>query len=197
VRVNLLGPLQLFVAGEEVDVPGRRRRAVLALLALSSGHVVSAEGLVDAIWPEDPPQTGRQALHSHISRLRRHLGPAGARLRRVGPGYALDLDEGEFDVARMRSASRAVSEQLGRDPRSAAHLADEALSLWRGVALEEFAGYRSLEAEAVGLDEVFLRLRDDLMEARLVGELAPVTHAAAAAALEQPLRERTSTLLMR
>ena len=33
VRVEVLGPLRLFVGDEVVEVPGPKRRAVLALLA--------------------------------------------------------------------------------------------------------------------------------------------------------------------
>ena len=34
LRVDVLGPLRLLVDGDPVDVPGERRRALLALLAL-------------------------------------------------------------------------------------------------------------------------------------------------------------------
>ena len=37
VRVEMLGPLRLFVGDEVVDVPGPKRRAVLALLAGGGG----------------------------------------------------------------------------------------------------------------------------------------------------------------
>ena len=37
LRIELLGPLRVTVAGEVVDVAGPRRRAVLALLALAAG----------------------------------------------------------------------------------------------------------------------------------------------------------------
>jgi DNA-binding SARP family transcriptional activator len=35
--VDLLGPLRLIVAGSPVEVPGPKRRAVLALLAMAGG----------------------------------------------------------------------------------------------------------------------------------------------------------------
>ncbi|GAA2858474.1 hypothetical protein GCM10010517_16920 [Streptosporangium fragile] len=76
VRVEVLGPLRLLVGGAPVDVPGPKRRAVLALLALAEGRIVTADRLVDALWPAEAPESGRQALHNHVSRLRAHLGPA-------------------------------------------------------------------------------------------------------------------------
>jgi len=48
LRVDLLGPLVLRVDGRAVDVPGARRRALLALLALEGDRGMSAERLIDA-----------------------------------------------------------------------------------------------------------------------------------------------------
>jgi hypothetical protein len=61
-------------------VRGPKRRAVLALLAMADGRAVTADHLVDALWPSEPPESGRAALYSHLSRLRGHLGSAAARL---------------------------------------------------------------------------------------------------------------------
>ena len=53
------------------------------------GRVVGVDRLVDALWPDDPPEDAAQALYNHVSRLRRRprcrrrtAGPAGRRLRR-------------------------------------------------------------------------------------------------------------------
>src|SRR5918999_4194245 len=92
VRVELLGPLRLAVEGTPVDVPGPKRRAVLALLAAAEGRGATADHLLDALWPAEPPESGRAALQSHVSRLRGHLGPGGSRLVSAGGGYPLALD---------------------------------------------------------------------------------------------------------
>ena len=55
VRVDVLGPLRLRVDGRSVDVRGPKRRAVLALLALAEGRTVTVDQVVDALWPDDPP----------------------------------------------------------------------------------------------------------------------------------------------
>ena len=78
VRVDVLGPLRLASTACRSTCAGPKRRAVLALLALAEGRAVTADQLVDALWPTTPPESGRAALHSHVSRLRGHLGP-GAR----------------------------------------------------------------------------------------------------------------------
>ena len=84
--VDVLGPLLLTVGGAAVPVPGSRRRALLVVLALAGGRVVGTDRLVDTLWPDEPPDNAVQALYSHVSRLRGHLGPVADRLERSAGG---------------------------------------------------------------------------------------------------------------
>src|SRR5262245_50058078 len=173
--IDVLGPLTLTVEGRAVHVPGRRRRALLALLALEAGRTVSTERLVESLWPDDAPANAVPALYNHVSRLRGHLGPQAERLARQEGGYRLDLEPFELDLDAVR---RLAAEDVAAG-----------LALWRGRALEEFRSLPALEAESVGLDELALQLGDQLLEQRLArGE--EVTVEAAAAAAASPLRER-------
>jgi DNA-binding SARP family transcriptional activator len=108
VRVELLGPLQLVVGGEPVEVRGPKRRAILALLAFGEGRTVTVDLLVDALWPGDAPESARQALHSHVFRLRAQLGPAATRLQTRPDGYRLDLATDDLDVAQARALLAAA-----------------------------------------------------------------------------------------
>lgn len=182
LRVELLGPLRLLVDGVPVDVPGSRRRAVLAVLAMAQGREVSRTALVDELWPDDPPRDATQAVQSHVSRLRRHLGPYADRLRHGEGGYVLDLGDGGLDVADARRLADT-------DPAGA-------LLLWRGDALDEFVERPGLAVEKVALDELRLRLRDDATEAAITAGTSRSADAASAVAVS-PLRERTVILLMR
>lgn len=113
MRVEVLGPLRLVVDGTPVDVPGPKRRAVLALLALAEGRTVTVDHLLDALWPSEVPGSGRQALHTHVSRLRAHLGPAAPRLQTWRDGYRLGLGTDELDVTQARvllARARTVGE---------------------------------------------------------------------------------------
>ncbi len=184
--VDVLGPLALRVHGRDVEVPGSQRRALLALLALEGGRVVGAERLQGALWPEGPPENAAQALYNHVSRLRGHLGDLARRLQRQAGGYRLVVEPDEVDAdAARRLAGRA-------DLASAA----TALELWRGDALEEFRAWPALEAAAVSLDELRLRLRDDILEGQLALARPGVAADAATAVGEAPLRERTVMLLV-
>ena len=86
-------------------MPGPKRRAVLALLALAEGRPVPVDRLVDALWPTEMPDSARQALHTHVSRLRAHLGVAATRLQTRLDGYRLDLDPADLDVTQARACS--------------------------------------------------------------------------------------------
>jgi DNA-binding SARP family transcriptional activator len=160
--------------------PGVRRRALLVLLAVEGERGASAERLVDALWPDDPPENAVQALYNHVSRLRGHLGSLGDRLERHGSGYRLRLEPFELDA----DAARRLAPS---NPRAA-------LALWRGPALAEFRSLPALEIAAIALDELSTQLVDDQLEARLRSGDRDVTVDAAAAAAASPLRERTALL---
>lgn len=196
LSVDVLGPLLLRVQGRAVEVPGVRRRALLALLAVESGRPIGAERLVECLWPEEPPENAVQALYSHVSRLRGHFGALADRIQRQGGGYRLHLEPDELDADAARRLARAVTAP-GVSPAAAADLARSALDLWRGPACEEFRWVPALEVASVGLDELRLRLLDDLVETRLALGDRTVASDAAAAAAASPLRERTALLHIR
>jgi predicted ATPase/DNA-binding SARP family transcriptional activator len=183
LRVDVLGPLVLHVEGAPVHVPGARRRALLALLALEGDRGVGTERLVDALWPDDPPSDAAQALYNHVSRLRGHLAGMAGRLERQPRGYRLRLQPHELDADSARRLAPA-------DPAAA-------LALWRGVALEEFRTVPEIEVASVALDELRLQLVDDLVDARLASGDSHVVVTAAEAAAASPLRERTALLHVR
>jgi predicted ATPase/DNA-binding SARP family transcriptional activator len=197
VRVDLLGPLQLRVGEAAVEVPGARRRALLALLALADGRAVGVDTLVDALWPDDPPGSGPPALLSHVSRVRHHLGDEAHRLRRVGPAYVLELDPPGTDVALARSLAARAAQELDRDPATALDLVRRARALWRGQALEGLEEFPDLVPEVVGLAELHRRLVDDELDARI--RTGDVTSCEDAARLRRadPLAERTAMLHVR
>src|SRR5947208_6405049 len=70
IEVRLLGPFELLVGGQAVHVGSVKQRAVLALLALQAGKVVSSDTLCDVVWATDQPVSLSATLHSVISRLR-------------------------------------------------------------------------------------------------------------------------------
>ncbi|MGZ4296653.1 MAG: AfsR/SARP family transcriptional regulator [Solirubrobacteraceae bacterium] len=62
LELGILGPLQVRLSGNPpVALGGVRQRAVLAVLALNAGQVVSTDRLVDDLWGENPPA---RAVHT-------------------------------------------------------------------------------------------------------------------------------------
>jgi DNA-binding SARP family transcriptional activator len=85
MQVRLLGPVDVIVDGGSRPVRGVRRGAVLAVLALHCGEVVSTGRLVDVVWGETAPPTAVNTLQAHVSYLRRVLGSKAA-IRARPPG---------------------------------------------------------------------------------------------------------------
>src|SRR4030095_11316646 len=115
------------------DVGGSKRQALLAMLALRQGRVVSVDALVDGLWGEQLPSAPRNALHHHIARLRAALGEAA--IAGSADGYSLNnahVDAVRFEelLAETRGALR------DGDVRAAADAVAGALDLWRGSALQ-------------------------------------------------------------
>lgn len=197
VRVDVLGPLRVTVGEQAVDVPGPKRRALLALLVMAGGQAVPVDDLLDALWPGELPQSARATLQSHISRLRRHLGAAACRLEGLTGAYRLGLDDAGHgsDVARAGSLLAAAGTATPGDARA---LLDEARALWRGPPLAEFADVGPLAAWSVALAE----LRRAVDEAHVVATLEGVApgdavELATALVTADPLAEAGVLLLMR
>ena len=169
---------------------------MLAVLALAAGRVVGTERLIEALWPDDAPENASRALQNHLSRIRGHLGPLSERLQRSGSGYRLDVEPDAVDVGAARRLADLAGSR-GGTPAVRTAAARSALELWRGETLEEFRGWPAFEPTAVSLDELRLRLTDDLLEGRLALGEPDVAAEAAVVISRAPLRERTALLLVR
>ena len=185
IEFRILGPLTVLDDGQPVPIPGGKERSVLALLLLHGGHPVPTDTLVDALWGSAPPATARNSLQVRVAGLRRALG--ADRIESYGGGYALRLEPGELDLARFEQLSTAGS----------ADALTEALGLWHGEALVEFAQEPWAQGTIRRLDEIRLRVFEDLMEL----EIDAGRHDAVIGDLElqldrHPTRERLRALLM-
>ena len=204
VRVGVLGPLEVTdAAGRPVRVGGQRVRALLILLALDAGRVVSARSLIERLWPHERPTDAANALQSLVSRLRVALRQAGLPdgvLESSAVGYRLAASPAAVDALAFESQARAGGQALaGGDPATAARLLREALARWRGPALADVAGEEFAAAPAARLAELRGAALLDRIEAELalgaagpgpIGELRELTAA-------DPLAERPAALLMR
>src|SRR5438309_4244922 len=135
MQYRILGPLEVADGERLVSLAGAQR-SLLALLLLSANEVVSADRLIDELWGEEAPVSGRTALQVRVSQLRKALGDAGGQIATRPPGYLLRVDRDDLDLYRFE---RLASEAEGAEPAEAAVKLREALALWRGAPLADLS----------------------------------------------------------
>src|SRR4030088_154271 len=124
---RILGPLEVADGDALVALPGAKQRALLTILLLRVNEVVSTDRLIDDLWGDEAPGSGRTALQVRISQLRKALGPAGEVLITRPAGYILKVAPQQFDLHRFE---RLVEEADAAAPAVAARKLREALALW-------------------------------------------------------------------
>jgi DNA-binding SARP family transcriptional activator len=197
VEFRILGPLEVGDGAGPVDVGGARPRALLAILLLRRGEAVTAERLIEELYGGERPATAAKSLQAHVSRLRKALGGDG-RLQTRGGGYALELAAGELDADRFAALlERGREERARADDESAAATLREALALWRGPPLSDFAYEEFAQAEVARLDELRLACLEERIDADLAcGRHADVVGELERLVAEHPLREGLRARLM-
>jgi predicted ATPase/DNA-binding SARP family transcriptional activator len=197
VEVKLLGPLDVRVPEGSVQFEGAKQRTLFTALALRAPEPVAVDALVEALWADDPPGDGVQALQKQVSRLRQRLGPA-APLSRGAAGYALGIDPDAIDARRFEDLLRRARVALAQhQPASARDDLEAALALWRGPALADHRFEPFAQPEIGRLEE----LRMEALEERIAAELAGGRDADLVGELRSlvaanPLRERLRGQLM-
>jgi DNA-binding SARP family transcriptional activator len=196
MEFRILGPLETWNEGREVSLGGPKQRALLAALLLRANEVVPADRLIDELWGEDSPEDAPTALRVNVSRLRKAL-PQDVLTTR-SPGYVVRVEPDAFDLHRFELLVDEGRSLLARGlAAEASERLRDALSLWRGPPLADFAYESFAQAAIVRLEEIRLaaielRIDADLALARhdeLVGELEALV-------AEHPLRERLRKYLM-
>jgi DNA-binding SARP family transcriptional activator len=206
MEFQVLGPVQVLAAGQQVPAGEPRQRAVLAALLLDAGRPVSNETLVDRVWGRSPPDRAVRSAQAYIARIRRLLARAAhaegeddadprRRLTRDPSGYRLRVDPDKVDALRFRALLGRARRDL--PARERADVLAQALALWRGEPLTGIAGgWAGRVREA---------LRQERIEALVAWSDAEVQAGNPAAAIgpltelceEQPRLEPAAAALMR
>src|ERR1700689_4795273 len=199
LRFRGLGPLEVWTGQDWSGMGAPKWRALLAVLLMSQGQVVSTDRLIAELWGDRPPDRAANLVSIYVLRLRRVLGDQdGHLLTPRAPGYQLRLQPGELDAEQFRGLAGQGRRTLAEgDFRAAADVVAEALGLWRGRALADVPPFALVTAEAERLEEsrlTALELRIEAapgcgMHAQLVPELRRLLS-------DQPLREGLWGLLM-
>jgi DNA-binding SARP family transcriptional activator len=198
VEFRLLGTLEVARDAAPVDIGGTQPRTVLAMLLVAGGRVVPAESIIEALWGYDPPDSAPGTLQSYVSRLRRALVPGGPRseatrvLAWEPPGYKLVVGASTLDTHRFEVlADQGRGMLLAGDYEGARDRLAEALALWRGPALLEFAHLDFAWGFAARLEERRLVVTEDRVDADLrLGRHAAVVGELGELVAAHPLREQ-------
>ncbi|MEP9363036.1 BTAD domain-containing putative transcriptional regulator [Nocardioides sp. CN2-186] len=189
-----------------MKLPGIAERALLAQLLLSPGRTIPATMLVDRLWSESTlPVDPMNALQIRVSKLRRALKAMGVGdvVTREGVGYRATIDSSTVDALefadRVRAARAAAASAADNGGVGTAHVQayDDALALWRGDPLSDFAVEQWATAESARLSELRLAALTERAQLALtlgrhlevVGDLEPVV-------AQDPTSESLAGLLM-
>ena len=199
LRMRCLGGFDLERDGRTVDCSSLRPRArsLLLLLAIHHGRDVHRERLIDALWPDAPPDAGTHRLQVAASAVRQCLATAGLgdhAVQRHADAYRLDLADAWVDLAEFEDRSDRARRAATRDD------TETAVGQW-SAALELYAGELLPEvgpAEWVLADRERLRLTAAEAARGVAGLSADTADAVRAAqrAIElDPLRDSSWLLL--
>jgi DNA-binding SARP family transcriptional activator/TolB-like protein len=160
LRLRLIGQMEAWLLTSESVLPtGRKTRALLAILALSSPRPVLRGKLAELLWSRRPEEQARASLRQEIHRLLETLGPAGTQVLAINrdhlalrPGSCwVDVEE----VLRATPAKPAALTLLDGELLEDLDGADSAFDAW-------LAGERErLRDKARGLAEHLLREQTD------------------------------------
>ncbi len=202
VDFRVLGLLEVVYDGRSLDLGPRKQRSLLALLLINANRVVSTDRILEELWRDDT-EGKENALWVYVSVLRSGLEPERVErgessvLLTRDHGYMLAIDSDSIDSHRFEAAATEGRSLIRDDAAAASEILSEALQLWRGSALEDFAYDDFAQPEITRLEELRVTALGDRIEAdlrrgqagELIGELEAVQQ-------QHPLRERPVGQLM-
>ncbi|MBW8806476.1 MAG: bacterial transcriptional activator domain-containing protein [Catenulisporales bacterium] len=176
VRISILGPVRLVVAGEAVTLPPLTARLLVRLIA-AEGEAVSVPQLRKDVWDavdrgSHAELRGRNEVQKRVLALRRQF-PAPDRLQTeqliAGPrpttAYRLVLGPGELDASDF---TRLANDGLSTTAAGAERLLAEAVTLWQGRPLVEAGDAEYARPLIRRLSEAYQAVRTELVRVRIV-----------------------------
>jgi YVTN family beta-propeller protein len=192
VEFRILGHLAAADGERSIALGGSRQRCLLALLLVARNQPVSTDALMEDLWGERPPDTAAKAVQVYVSQLRKLLG--AERIETRGHAYLIHVAEGELDLDRFEAL---VARARAEEPAQAAATLREALALFQGEPLQDFAYEPWAQAEVSRLEELRLVALEQRLQADLdSGQHAAITAEVESLVREHPLREQLRAQLM-
>ncbi|SNS76354.1 DNA-binding transcriptional activator of the SARP family [Streptosporangium subroseum] len=192
---SLLGPLDVRVSGRPLHLGGTKPRVLLATLLLDANQVVTADFLLEVLWPRHRPRSAHANLRTYVSSLRGGLGAAGVGIRAHPHGYAIEVPVEQLDVLLFEDLI-AGARAAGRTEEAFDRLC-RALALWRGTPLADLPNSVLWERRLRSLTEVRLGAAEELIDLRTArGQYAGAIGELRGLLAEHPFREDLAQRLM-
>jgi predicted ATPase/DNA-binding SARP family transcriptional activator len=155
MEFRILGSFEVIGSEGPIDLRGAKRRGLLACLVVHVGDPLSVDRLVDELWGGAGSGGAARTVQTYMSQLRKLFLREAATLTTQPAGNALEVDPGDIDAYRFSQGLAAA----GAEDDSARRLEklDEALALWRGRPLREFADAGWADREASRLETLHLQ----------------------------------------
>jgi len=192
LRINVLGPQEIFITNEVIEPLAPQQRRVLAILASRPGEVIARDHIMDILWGT-ATQKLLKGLQAYISNIRHVLGTGT--VEHVGTGYRLNIDATGVDEVRFSQGVLRGHELFAAGQfKEAQEFFNDALRLWRGEPYDDLPN-GEFKSRRAGLVESKLAAEEGALSARL--EMIRTSQQAAAlvaqtaqAYAEHPRRER-------
>jgi DNA-binding SARP family transcriptional activator len=198
MEFKVLGPLEVTEQGRPLPLGGRKPRALLAMLLLRHGRVLSVDELIDGLWGDEAPAGADHGLQVYVSELRKLLADDdGVTITRREPGYVLEIPTDTLDLDRfelLRQRGRAAL--AANEPAEAGTCLRQALALWRGAPLADFAFDDFARPEIDRLEDLRLETVEDRIDAELDANVAADIAELRTLVEAHPFRERMRAALM-
>ena len=198
--LRILGSLEVAGLDGVAALGPPKQRALLAVLALHVGEIVSVDRLIDALWPSDPPRTAAHSIQIYVSDLRKALTRVGGDpIVTRAPGYVLQAPPDSVDAGRFeRLANDGVRLLQAGDHSGGTAQLRTSLALWRGPALSDFALEEFAQPYIRQLTDRHVDAVEELAAAELAAGRGREAMALAETAIQaDPLRERSREILLR
>ena len=102
VEFRVLGPFEVRVEGRALELKRRKQRALLALLMLNAGEVVSTDRLIEELWAGKPPKAAVGSVQNLVSDLRKALG------RECEARIATEIATCKLSIGRDKQSHQAI-----------------------------------------------------------------------------------------